>query len=341
MFAFASNFQKTMLQNVFQFRSPFRKYSPHLVAHSTWMNLGLPQIITVILLIATIIGTCQRVSRSNLKIKPKYYALTLKPRIKFPPKIKLKSDILTHLYLSRLIALSGDIHPNPGPYGRPICPCGSCHQPVRNRDKAILCEECNQWHHIHCIGISQSSYNSLINQSAFWLCDHCGIPNITTSPSRNEQSNSTNTWSDSSMLSTPTLHTSQNAGLIFVPNPQNTSTPERHMKTQGNTFKGILINTNSVKSIEKATQLKATIQYNNPDIIFLVETKLDANYATYSFLPPNYEAIRKDRSVHGGGVLIAFRNSIVAEPLQNLGKKKNSLCTKQMHILCIVLSTPK
>ena len=99
MFAFGSNFQKIMLQNVFQFRSPFRKYSLHLVPHSTRINLGLTQIITVILLIATIIGKCQRVSRSNLKIKPKYYALTLKPRIKFPPKIKFKSDILTHLYL--------------------------------------------------------------------------------------------------------------------------------------------------------------------------------------------------------------------------------------------------
>ena len=172
-----------MLQNVFQFRCPFRKYSPHLVQHSTRMNLGLTQIITVILLIATITGTCQRVSRSNLKIKPKHHALTLKPRIKFPPKSKFKLDILTQRYLSRLIALSGDIHPNLGPYGRPICPCGSCRQPVRNRDKAIFCEECNQWHHIHCIGISPSSYNSLINQSAFWLCDHFGIPNITTSPS--------------------------------------------------------------------------------------------------------------------------------------------------------------
>ena len=86
-----------MLQNVFQFRCPFRKYSPHLVPHSTRMNLGITQIITVILLIATIIGTCQRVSRSNLKIKPKYYALTLKPRIKFPPKIKFK---IRHSYTS-------------------------------------------------------------------------------------------------------------------------------------------------------------------------------------------------------------------------------------------------
>ena len=69
-------------------------------------------------------------------------------------------------------------------------------------------------------------------------------------------------------------------------------------------------------------KLKTSIQYNNPDIIFLVETKVDANYASYSFLPPNYEAIRKDRNVHGGGVLIVFSDIIVAEPLQNL----NSNC---------------
>ena len=124
------------------------------------------------------------------------------------------------MYLNGLIALSGDIHPNPGPYGRPIYPCGSCHQPVRNRDKAILREECNQWHHIHCYGISPSSYNSLNNQSDFWFCDHCGIPNFTPSPSRNKQSNSNYTLSDSSILSTPSLHTLQNAGLIFAPKPQ-------------------------------------------------------------------------------------------------------------------------
>ena len=77
MFVFGYNFQKTMLQNVFQSKSPFRKYSSHLVQHSTRTNL--------------------RVSRSNVKIKQKYYALTFKPSVKFPPKIKFRSDILTHM----------------------------------------------------------------------------------------------------------------------------------------------------------------------------------------------------------------------------------------------------
>ena len=95
-----------------------------------------------------------------------------------------------------------------------------------------------------------------------------------------------------------------------------------------NSLKGILINTNSVKSIEKATQLKATIHYSNPDIIFPVETKLDSNYQTYSFLPPNYVAIRKDRNAHGGDVLIAFRDDVTAEFLNNLNSNCEIVWTK-------------
>ena len=105
-----------------------------------------------------------------------------KPHIRFSPKFK--SDILTHLYLSGLIAQSDDIHPNPGPMfpcgtghqsvrnkrdkailmhlylsgliaqsgdihpnPGPVFPCGTGHQPVRNkRDKATLCEACNLCH---------------------------------------------------------------------------------------------------------------------------------------------------------------------------------------------------
>ena len=110
-------------------------------------------------------------------------------------------------------------------------------------------------------------------------------------------------------------------------------TPKMHLslnvkREHKETHLKVLINTNSVKSIEKATQLKATIHYSNPDIIFLVETKLDSNYQTYSFLPPNYVAIRKDRNAHGGGVLIAFRDDITAESLDNLNSNCEIVWTK-------------
>ena len=62
--------------------------------------------------------------------------------------------------------------------------------------------------------------------------------------------------------------------------------------------------------------------------MFLIETKIDENYPTYSFPQPNYNAIRKDRTIHGGGVLIAFRDDIVAEPLTNLNSNCEIVWTK-------------
>ena len=165
---------------------------------------------------------------------------------------------------------------------------------------------------------------------SMWLgvhsnCEHCGIPNYTPTFSSDEHSIS---HTDSYEHNNAILYYHDNEQPIFGPNTQNASTPERQKRTQGNSLKGILINTNSVKSIEKASQLKATIHYSNPDIIFLVETKLDSNYQTYSFLSPNYVAIRKDRNAHGGGVLVAFRDDITAESLDNLNLNCEIVWTK-------------
>ena len=218
--------------------------------NSTVTILVLTQLATVIFLLATITGTCQRTSKSNLNIKPKYADLIAKPKIKLPPKFK---SILSHLWLCDLILRSGDVHRNPGPRpaGSPIFPCGTCQRSVKNRD------ECNHWYHINCVGISPSTYHSLIHQdqSAHWFCEHCGIPNYTPTFSSDEQSTS---YTDSYELNNAIFYYHDNEEPTFGPNPQNASTPERQKRTQGNSLKGILINTNSVKSIEKATLLKAS-----------------------------------------------------------------------------------
>ena len=137
--------------------------------------------------------------------------------------------------------------------------------------------ECNIWLHVNCVGISPSTYHYLVNQTALWFCEHCGIPNYTPTCSSDEHSISR---TDSYEHNNAILYAHDNEQPIFGPNPQNASTPERQKRTQGNSLKCIIFNTNSVKSIEKATQLKATIHYSNPDIILLVETKLDSNYQT-------------------------------------------------------------
>ena len=111
-------------------------------------RLGLMQLATVLFLLATITGTCQRTCKSNLKTKLKYVDLITQPKIRLPPKLK---SILSHLWVCDLISRSGDVHPNPGPRqaGLPTYPCGTCQRPVKNRDKAIIRDECNLWNHIH------------------------------------------------------------------------------------------------------------------------------------------------------------------------------------------------
>ena len=269
-------------------------------AYLLWMM----QRATVLSLLATITGTCQRTCKSNINIKPKYVDLITQPKIRLPPKFK---SILSHIWLCDLISRSGNVHPNPGPRQAappPTYPCGTCQGPVKNRDKSVICDEFN---------LCGTIYIAL---------QYPHQPTTLSSIKINLLTGSANT----AAFQTIGLHphspaTNSQYHILIVMNTtmQFCMTPERQKKTQGNSLKGILINTNSVKSIEKATQLRAT-HYSNPS--------RDSNYQTYSFLPPNYVAIRKDRNAHGGGILIAFRDDITAESLDNLNSNCGIVWTK-------------
>ena len=52
-----------------------------------------------------------------------------------------------------------------------------------------------------------------------------------------------------------------------------------------------------------------------PDIFLAVESKLDDSVYDNEFLPATYSASRKDRKRGGGGVFIATKEPIIAEPL--------------------------
>lgn len=66
----------------------------------------------------------------------------------------------------------------------------------------------------------------------------------------------------------------------------------------------IYFNANGILS--KRTQLEYIIETESPKIVAVVETKLDKYVADSSLFPMNkYSVVRKDRSRHGGGVMIA------------------------------------
>ena len=73
-----------------------------------------------------------------------------------------------------------------------------------------------------------------------------------------------------------------------------------------------VLNANSVKG--KRAELAALCDTTNLDIIIIIaETKIDSAVSTSEFLPKSHTAFRKDRTYHGGGVLVAVRNTFTAE----------------------------
>ena len=73
-------------------------------------------------------------------------------------------------------------------------------------------------------------------------------------------------------------------------------------------------NTRSVKG--KLTDIQSI---TDTDIICLTETHLDSSIYSGELLDPRiYNIHRKDRNIHGGGVLIAIKNEITHEAVPQL-----------------------
>ena len=57
------------------------------------------------------------------------------------------------------------------------------------------------------------------------------------------------------------------------------------------------------------------IDYTDPDVLIITETKIDDTVHTSEFLPSNFKAFRRDRTRRGGGVLIAVKEQFAANEL--------------------------
>ena len=165
----------------------------------------------------------------------------------------------------------------------------------------IQCDGCDLWYHKHCLTMSTAVYDALTNTSATWICCNCGLPNFESSLFRNsniETSNSFASLTDSGS---------------DIGSPLAASSPTHHQNnscrsTKHGVISCISMNCNSLKSLGKIAEFQEIVTRKTPDLILACETKLSIDQATYSFLPPNYIAYRKDRNEHGGGVLLAHKD---------------------------------
>ena len=99
-----------------------------------------------------------------------HYWLTCVKARKFTSTVKPSPFLLALLMI-------GGIETNPGPVKYP---CVVCQKPCKSNQRAIACDDCDQWFHAKCMGISDKSYQQLGNKSSSWYCTNCNSHNHST-----------------------------------------------------------------------------------------------------------------------------------------------------------------
>ena len=69
-----------------------------------------------------------------------------------------------------LLALAGDVHPNPGPSRYP---CSVCFKNVTSQGTSYLCTRCSHWVHSRCSGLRNAADYRKANG---WICTACMTP---------------------------------------------------------------------------------------------------------------------------------------------------------------------
>ena len=214
----------------------------------------------------------------------------------------------------------------------------------------IACDGCDIWFQQSCADLGTSAYNQLSNISTSWTCYRCNCINQSSRRFHSYEIETSNLFDPLSSLSDHTTNQSQSvSSLASHFSPTTFSTRTRSSYTTGhqgsqhsrllsratfspagtscsglrspcihqapkNNLHVIVANCNSVAS--KSAELANLVDYTEPDILLLTETKLDNRVSSSEFLPQGYTcASRLDRNRSGGWVMIMTRSSLQAESI--------------------------
>ena len=108
-------------------------------------------------------------------------------------------------------------------------------------------------------------------------------------------------------------------------------------------WRTLVININSAPG--KRAELENLINYTDPDLIIMTETKIDVLVKASEFLPKGYTGdIRKDRCKGGGGVMIATKQEYGLVQIQKDFTRKDKildlLCTNKPDLFSDIRSIP-
>ena len=184
---------------------------------------------------------------------------------------------------------------NPGPVK---CTCGICSAAVKQRDPAICCDQCGNWIHNRCSGLSAHIYDQMKDTNGVRICPSCGMPSFSSS-----------LFGSSCIISTA-FGSSCIISTAFAPTRASTLTKSKNLKYKNpENIKVLCINANRLCG--KSLPLEEVIFEQDPDIILCQETKLDPSVHNSELFRSSFMVFHKDRTLDGGGVCIAVKSSLL------------------------------
>ncbi len=235
------------------------------------------------------------------------------------------------VYICLLIILhSGDTEVNPGPtpsvsnqdHTEPMFPCAICHQSCTWEDPAVQCDECDEWYHANCMNMNTLVYEALGNSKVSWLCCNCHMPNFSSTFSTGDQIDLSNSFSSLASVdadplsplaaSSPYPHNRGPIGSVSSTSSgkdRNVRSRTKQKTLQRNHLKIVVINFQGIRS--KKDELHAFLDIHQPDVVIGTETHVNETILDNEIFPQHYNLIRKDRTLNGGGVVIAFKGDLV------------------------------
>lgn len=171
--------------------------------------------------------------------------------------------------------------------------CRSCYKEVKEKQPAVLCDQCETWIHLRCSDMTRKIYNIHKTEITFnWICNIC----------RSDEEE---------------IHERINENTL-----KGNQIPETFDAIQTRKNELLIIHLNARSIVNKSDDFHQYCQTLKPDIICVTETWFDDSVPKQSYAPPGYKVIRKDRcedfkQMHGknkgGGIAVYYKQEIKVE----------------------------
>ena len=190
--------------------------------------------------------------------------------------------------------------------------CGLCSGAVLSVHKAVQCDGCEMWIHNECSFITEAEYENVLKSGCTWICPKCEFFN----------------FSDSFFVDQLNLMNRNRFDPLTKGKNDGISSNRTNQTNSLGGLKFISLNIDSIRG--KKLDLLAFLDVHNPHIVAVQETKIDSSIATSELFPETcpYNIFRKDRNLHGGGVMLLIHKDIPHMPLSELENDSESVWVK-------------